>query len=67
MGVVPMFKKGDWRLCSNLRRITFLNFPEKVYARILERRIYLLVEPWVQEEQCGFFLVIEHWTSSLLP
>ncbi|KAI3353748.1 hypothetical protein L3Q82_004979 [Scortum barcoo] len=26
----------------------------KVYARVLERRIRPIVDPWIQEEQCGF-------------
>ncbi|GAA6064832.1 receptor-type tyrosine-protein phosphatase F-like, partial [Tachysurus ichikawai] len=49
--VVPLFKKGDRRMCSNYRGITLLSLPGKVYARVLERRI---VEPRIQEEQCGF-------------
>ncbi|KAI3362616.1 hypothetical protein L3Q82_001619 [Scortum barcoo] len=28
--------------------------PGKVYARVLERRIQLIVKPLIQEEQCGF-------------
>ncbi len=52
--VVPLFKKGDRRVCSNYRGITLLSLPEKVYARVLERRIRPIVEPWIQEEQCGF-------------
>uniref|UniRef100_A0AAQ6INE0 ribonuclease H n=1 Tax=Anabas testudineus TaxID=64144 RepID=A0AAQ6INE0_ANATE len=52
--VVPLFKKGDRRVCSNYRGITLLSLPGKVYARVLERRIRPLVEPRIQEEQCGF-------------
>uniref|UniRef100_A0A8C9VLN8 Reverse transcriptase domain-containing protein n=1 Tax=Scleropages formosus TaxID=113540 RepID=A0A8C9VLN8_SCLFO len=52
--VVPLFKKGDRRLCSNYRGITLLSLPGKVYARVLERRIRPIVEPRIQEEQCGF-------------
>uniref|UniRef100_A0A7N8Y8H8 Reverse transcriptase domain-containing protein n=1 Tax=Mastacembelus armatus TaxID=205130 RepID=A0A7N8Y8H8_9TELE len=52
--VVPLFKKGDRRVCSNYRGITLLSFPGKVYARVLERRIRPVVEPRIQEEQCGF-------------
>ncbi len=52
--VVPLFKKGDRRVCSNYRGITLLSLPGKVYARVLERRIRLIVEPRIQEEQCGF-------------
>ncbi|KAK3506577.1 hypothetical protein QTP70_009899 [Hemibagrus guttatus] len=52
--VVPLFKKGDWRVCSNYRGITLLSLPGKVYSRVLERRVRPLVKPRIQEEQCGF-------------
>uniref|UniRef100_A0A8C9SX65 ribonuclease H n=1 Tax=Scleropages formosus TaxID=113540 RepID=A0A8C9SX65_SCLFO len=52
--VVPLFKKGDRRLRSNYRGITLLSLPGKVYAGVLERRIRPIVEPRIQEEQCGF-------------
>ncbi|KAK3514608.1 hypothetical protein QTP70_021525, partial [Hemibagrus guttatus] len=52
--VIPLFKKGDQRVCSNYRGITLLSLPGKVYSRVLERRVRPLVEPWIQEEQCGF-------------
>ena len=31
-----------------------LPLPGKVYSRVLEMRVRLLVEPRIQEEQCGF-------------
>ncbi|KAI3364546.1 hypothetical protein L3Q82_011335 [Scortum barcoo] len=31
-----------------------VRLPGKVYARVLERRIRPIVDPWIQEEQCGF-------------
>ncbi|XP_077065604.1 pancreatic secretory granule membrane major glycoprotein GP2-like [Siphateles boraxobius] len=49
-GTVPL----EWRVCSNYRGITLLSLPGKVYARVLERRIRPIVEPRIQEEQCGF-------------
>ncbi|KAK3548428.1 hypothetical protein QTP70_012986 [Hemibagrus guttatus] len=52
--VVPLFKKGDRRVCSNYTGITLLSLPGKVYSRVLERRVRPLVEPRIQEEQCGF-------------
>ncbi|KAK3564604.1 hypothetical protein QTP86_023765, partial [Hemibagrus guttatus] len=52
--VIPLFKKGDWRVCSNYRGITLLSLPGKVYSRVLERRVRPLVKPQIQEEQCGF-------------
>ena len=52
--VVPLFKKGDRRVCSNFRGITLLSLPGKVYSGVLERRVRRIVEPRIQEEQCGF-------------
>ncbi|KAK3540701.1 hypothetical protein QTP70_034657 [Hemibagrus guttatus] len=52
--VAPLFKKGDRRVCSNYRGITLLSLPGKVYSRVLEKRVRPLVEPRIQEEQCGF-------------
>ncbi|TWW59477.1 hypothetical protein D4764_06G0010070 [Takifugu flavidus] len=52
--VVPIFKSGNQRVCSNYRGITLLSLPGKVYARVLEKRIRLIVEPLIEEEQCGF-------------
>ncbi|TWW62347.1 R2DM Retrovirus-related Pol polyprotein from type II retrotransposable element [Takifugu flavidus] len=52
--VVPLFKKGDRRVCSNYRGITLLSLPGKVYSGVLERRVRWIVKPQIQEEQCGF-------------
>ncbi|KAK3561572.1 hypothetical protein QTP86_010655 [Hemibagrus guttatus] len=42
--VVPLFKKGDCRVCSNYRGITLLSLPGKVYSRVLERRVRPVLE-----------------------
>ncbi|KAI3369335.1 hypothetical protein L3Q82_007458 [Scortum barcoo] len=52
--VVPLFKKGDRSSVFQLQGITLLSLPWKVYARVLERRIRPIVDPRIQEEQCGF-------------
>ncbi|KAK3526552.1 hypothetical protein QTP70_030692 [Hemibagrus guttatus] len=52
--VIPLFKKGDRRVFSSYRGITLLSLPGKVYSRVLERRVRPLVEPQIQEDQCGF-------------
>uniref|UniRef100_A0AAY5K902 Reverse transcriptase domain-containing protein n=1 Tax=Esox lucius TaxID=8010 RepID=A0AAY5K902_ESOLU len=52
--VVPLFKKGDQRVCANYRGITLLSLPGKVYSKVLERRVRQIVEPQIEEEQCGF-------------
>ncbi|TWW77426.1 hypothetical protein D4764_12G0008160 [Takifugu flavidus] len=52
--VVPLFKKGEQRVCSNYRGITLLSLSGKVYSGVLDRRVRQIVEPQIQEEQCGF-------------
>ena len=52
--VVPIFKKGDRRECSNYRGITLLNLSGKVYARVVERKCRTIVEPKIQDTQCDF-------------
>lgn len=48
--VVSLFKKEDMSMCSNYRGITLFSLRGMVYARVQERRVHLLVEPWIQEE-----------------
>ena len=45
--VVPLFKKGDRRVCSNYRGITHLSLPGKAYSGVLERRIRRIVKSWI--------------------
>uniref|UniRef100_A0A8C6PV35 Reverse transcriptase domain-containing protein n=1 Tax=Nothobranchius furzeri TaxID=105023 RepID=A0A8C6PV35_NOTFU len=52
--VVPIFKKGDLRVCSNYRGITLLSLPGKVHSKVLERRVRVIAESQIEEEQCGF-------------
>ncbi|TKS65499.1 putative uncharacterized transposon-derived protein [Collichthys lucidus] len=47
-------QKGDRRMRSNYRGITLLSLPRKVFSGVLERRVRKIVEPRIQEEQCGF-------------
>lgn len=53
-GMVVTNLKRDQQLCSNYRGITHLSLPGKVHARILERRLCLLLEPRIQQELCRF-------------
>ena len=41
-------------MCANYRGITLLSLPGKVYSKVLERRVRPIVEPQIEEEQCGF-------------
>jgi len=45
--VVPIFKKGDRRVCSYYRGMALLSLPGKVYSRLLERKLRPIVEPQV--------------------
>lgn len=49
--MVLIFKKGDRRVCSNYRGISLSG---KVFCEVLEKRLWLIVERQIQEEQCGF-------------
>lgn len=42
-------------VCSKYRGLTLLALPKKVYPRVLDRRIWLMVEP--QMEQYSFYSV----------
>lgn len=37
--VVPLFKKGDRRVCSNYQWVTIFSLPGKVYSNVVEWRI----------------------------
>ena len=52
--VVPIFKKGDQRECSNYRGITLLSLPGKAYSKVLQSRLTEVVDQQIQDEQCGF-------------
>lgn len=48
--VPSCLKRGDQRMCIFYRWITLISLHEKIYTRILERRIPLLVEAQSQEQ-----------------
>ena len=52
--LIPIHKKGDKKKCSNYRGISLLSLPGKVYAKCLEKRCREIVEPQLQDAQCGF-------------
>ena len=54
--VIPVFKKGDRKQCTNYRGILLLSFPGKVYAKCLERKCRKIVESKLKDDQCGFCL-----------
>ena len=36
--IIPIFKKGDRKQCTNYRGISLLSLPRKVYAKCFERK-----------------------------
>ena len=52
--IIPIFKKGDRKECTNYRGISLLSLPGKVFAKCLERRCREIVEPQLDDGQCGF-------------
>ena len=52
--IIPTFKKGDRKQCTNYRGISLLSLPGKVYAKYLERKCREIVESKLKNGQCGF-------------
>ena len=42
--IIPIFKKGDRKQCTNYRAISLLSLPRKVYAKCLDRKCREIVE-----------------------
>ena len=54
--IIPIFKKGDRKQCTNYRGISLLSLPGKVYAKGFERKCREIVESKLEDGQCGFRL-----------
>ncbi|KAI3355396.1 hypothetical protein L3Q82_018240 [Scortum barcoo] len=52
--VVPLFKKGDRRVCSNYRGSHFSASPGRSTPGYWRGEFRPIVDPRIQEEQCGF-------------
>ncbi|KAJ4443242.1 hypothetical protein ANN_04910 [Periplaneta americana] len=52
--IVPIFKKGDRKDCSNYRGISLLNTGYKVYSKIITKRLNVIADTMLIEEQNGF-------------
>ena len=50
----PTHKKGYKKKCANYRGISLLSLPGKLYAKCFEKRCRKIVEPQLQDVQCGF-------------
>ncbi|CAI9717498.1 Hypothetical predicted protein [Octopus vulgaris] len=52
--LVPFFKKGDKRCCSNYRGISLIDVSAKIFASILLRRFQSERDSRTRPNQCGF-------------
>ena len=52
--IVPIHNKGDRSECTNYRGISLLSLPGKLYAKCLEERCREIIEPELDDTQCGF-------------
>jgi len=52
--IIPIFKKGDRKQCTNYRGISLLSLRGKVYAKCLERKCREMVESKLENGQCSF-------------
>ena len=52
--IIPIFKKGDRKQCTNFKGISLLKLPEKIYAECLERNCREIVESKLENGQYGF-------------
>lgn len=52
--ICPIFKKGNRHECTSYRGICLLSIAYKIYAKIITRRLNVINEHILREEQCGF-------------
>ena len=52
--LVPVPKKGDLSFCDNWRGISLLDVMGKLFVRVLNNRLQLVVEETVSDSQCWF-------------
>ena len=52
--IIPIFKKGDRKQCTNYRGISLLSLPGKVYAKCLARKCREIVESKLEDGQYSF-------------
>ena len=54
--ILPIFKKGDHKQCTNYRGTSLFSLQGKVYAKSLERKCRKIVESKLEDGQCDFRL-----------
>lgn len=61
--ILPIYKKGDNRMCENYRGISLLCVAAKLYEGILEERLRRIIDSTLEQTQSGFrkgFSVQDH-------
>ena len=49
--LIPIYKKGDKKKCTNYKGISLKSLPGKVYAKCLKKRCHKIVRPQLQDAQ----------------
>ena len=52
--IIPIYKKGNRKECTNYQGISLLSLPGKVYAKCIEKKCQETVESKLDDGQCGF-------------
>ena len=52
--ITPIFKNGNRKDCNKYRGISLISVVDKIFSGIVERRVRVLVEDKLDENQCGF-------------
>ena len=52
--LVPIPKKGDLSICDNWQGISLLDTVGKLFAKVIQRRLQVIVEEVLPDSQCGF-------------
>ena len=52
--LVPIPKKGDLMICGNWRGISLLDVMGKLFAKVIQGRLQVVVEDTLPDSQCGF-------------
>ena len=53
--IIPIFKKGDRKQCTNYKGISLLSLPGKVYAKCLASKCREIVQSKLKNGHCGFY------------
>ena len=61
--VIPIHKKGDRNNPDNYRGISLLNTGYKIYSKIIAKRLAVIADVLLLEEQNGFRKVDLAWTA----